>query len=46
LKYGDSPSLARLLALADDLLESRAEGATEYLRNPEFRRVVNQARDE
>ena len=39
-------TLALLEALADDLSESRAEGAAEYLRNPEFRRVVDQGRGE
>jgi hypothetical protein len=39
-------TLALLEALADDLSESRAEGAAEYLRNPEFRRVVDQAQGE
>jgi len=32
--------------LAEDLTGTRAEGGTEYLRNPEFRRVVDQARGE
>jgi hypothetical protein len=39
-------TLALLEALADDLSESRAEGAAEYLRNPDFRRVVDQGRGE
>ena len=39
-------TLALLEALADDLSESRAEGAAEYVRNPEFRRVVDQAQAE
>ena len=39
-------TLALLEALADDLSENRAEGVTEYLRNPEFRRVVDQAQAE
>ena len=39
-------TLALLEAPAEDLSESRAEGAAEYLRNAEFRRVVDQARSE
>ena len=39
-------TLALLEAVAEDLSESRADGATEYLRNPEFRRVVDQAQGE
>ena len=34
-------TLALLEALADDLWESRAEGAAEYVRNPDFWRVVD-----